>query len=69
MAARSVSARLSDTERRELLALLEEREPRRRADATRYLAVPGTNIAELAPGYLARTGHRPGVKADYDPFQ
>ena len=38
-------------------------------NATRYLAVSGTNIAELAPGYLAHTGHRPGVKADYDPFQ
>ncbi len=38
-------------------------------DATRYLAVSGTHIAELAPGYLARAGHRPGVKADYDPFQ
>ena len=38
-------------------------------DATRYLVVSGTQLAELAPGYLARTGHRPGVKADYDPFQ
>jgi hypothetical protein len=28
-----------------------------------------TNIAALAPGYLVRTGHRPGVKADYDPFR
>jgi hypothetical protein len=37
--------------------------------ATRYLAVSGTNIAELAPGYLARAGHQAGVKADYDPFQ
>jgi hypothetical protein len=38
-------------------------------DEMRYLAVSGTNIAELAPGGLAPTGHRPGVKADYDPFQ
>jgi hypothetical protein len=38
-------------------------------DATRYLVVSGTRLAELAPDYLARTGHRPGVKADYDPFQ
>jgi Terminase RNaseH-like domain len=37
-------------------------------DATRYLAVSGTTIAELAPGYLARAGHKAGVKADYDPF-
>jgi hypothetical protein len=38
-------------------------------DATASLVVSGTHLAELAPGYLARTGQRPGVKADYDPFQ
>ena len=37
-------------------------------DATRYLVVSGTHLAELAPGYLAHTGQQPGVKADYDPF-
>jgi hypothetical protein len=32
--------------------------------ATRSRVVSGTHLAELAPGYLARTGHQPGVKAD-----
>jgi hypothetical protein len=38
-------------------------------DTTRYLAASDTHLAELASGLLARTGHGPGVKADYDPFE
>lgn len=37
-------------------------------DATRYLIVSGVEIAQLAPNYLDKLGHKAGIVHDYDPF-